>query len=1528
MQIKNELYEATLKRGELKIMLGSSLSCILWGKYWGMLHKVFDSEKYRRSYNIIKIDFSQCYWADPMPLLSVLLELVRLKEDYSKEVRIFLPRLVANNENNVNFYRGQFLKFLASQGFMKIIIDNFYVSDFKEILTYSKIERYTNYNYKLFYNGAEVVQAKIYDVTDSSLKPSIINKIEEEVLFRFKNTVSLQTYNILIEQIYNILNELIENVEKHAYRLNEKKRFGLYIRKRYGAVKNYGRESKVLNSYSDILKKEKKNCPALDNQILIEGEAVLEIFFVDIGMGLRGSLKEYYTKQLNKQYKYPVRELFCKVLKDGVRRETLNSITPFGGLHFISRILQDSNGYIWCNEGKEWIGTASIGLLKGNVNDVKVALTESEDQLQNTGLLWCFRIPYSDISKSRNSIAQLWKSIPSTHPVFKAYQELDRDLCVSRVICKDDRYNNCILMNGTSINWKNNFDKQEKDNISSYSGKIDTYIWFPKPYYSKNMIITILKKYIEGVIKNTISESQKVNIIIGEIDSNELTSFYYALNNMWINVLRCEQIASIILITKRWEVIFLENIEQHLRNSLEKSLIFWSYTSNNSAKVHENIKEYAKMLRKYDSYLFWNFIKVHQQEKIYINADIVWNNEMTVNGYLDFERVYLYEDIYLLLKNALLRTSGFVNNSEIVYKNIDQASARICQEANITILYSDYKTVHMVNVGSACATGYTREYYYKENKADINVIFFAHPSFEKKINDTAFLLIWPELNFFTSFLRENETYYRLGKTNLITKNCNEMLIDTIGVYKNSVRNKKETYLDFQKKYPKFIKYGHYKTDKHHYLIGFDLLTYIKYSYLKKEGAFVYFLWKIITYLGKGEEDKVYINIKDKEWIRVLKDCEYNDRIDNGEVIVYHSNTFTEYIIKLVKDVLPDSLVKRMIPINIIEIQPKGAPVTFSPITLDLLKSIFKDKDKVGIMYFDSSFSTGRKMMEIENILLSTGCSKVTFLSVFDMRRLRNEDIRNYSYWKINIPRLDDDAHCILCNTLKMLENFRDKVDKKINFRIQDWFTNWKSMSITNSISGHGIEIDEEVKCNVDAIPISDSNTLNICIAEKLCESYSNDYVYKFINRKTNLSIYLKMQLICTQICLYGNQNSRQLQLNLLSELVGSMAKSEIVNAYTSLAGIVLISQPEYLIYELLNEILYVNQEQKVLSIKKFFLDSENLDLVIAIGYFVKNFHIIEQLVNGYENRYKGNFKLIKLINEHLLPEKELKLLSKEFEGLLINEQGRRHNTNIQKLLMEHVTDFDYFKERCQCVRNDINRLYELSKHFPIALANSRVMIDNTHDDIKDIIIEMENLMLQEEENYSKKIMLGTEIKRFSISEELKSIICKCKDGFEVILNSYFIEFSEETKQYFAQLVAKYAKKYGKDVKLKVSRNENIDNLHKWYYWNQGIEKEFQYLLENLEHCTKNIENINGNAQMIIEIYFDFNIILIQLKSWSEKTADIVKDAFWAKNRLSKEQAIAFDVMFDFENLQNSNEGDFLLETKMSVPACFQQLKGE
>lgn len=1521
MQKKNELYELIDKRSEIKIILKNKLSCKLWGEYWGIISNYFDTKSFLYDCNVIKMDFSQCYWADPIALLSILLQLMKIKYELKKNIKIILPRLGVNNSNNINFYKGQFLKFLATQGFMKIMIENFYIYDNKEILTKNKINKYANYNYALTYDNAEIVLAKVFDLENIKIE-NLMSMIEEEILCRLKNTVSLQTYYVLETQVYNIITELIENVDKHAYFLGNRKWFGLYIRRRYGAIRSCN-ERRL--QYPEIVQKEYINCPALDNQVVFESEAFLEIFFVDIGMGMRGSLQEYYKNEIRRKYKYPIRELFCKVLKEGLRKNDLASLTPYGGLHFICRILKESNGYIWCNEGKEWVGSHSSNLLNKKGEMPKVAVTDNKDNAQNRGLSWCFRIPYSDIAKSKNTIAYAWENQASQHPVFKIFQSIDRSLCINRTVCVDDINDKCILMSGEPRLWEEELQRILESDIS-LCGKADSYVWFPKNYYAKNAIITRLKEILEEIISKIAPPLEDLNIVIGEIDLNELISFYYALNNISLNVLGSFNIIKIILVTKTWEVVCLSKNENCLCINEDISRKYNAYNSNNSNKLHDCIAEYAKFIRKYDSYLFWKYIKQNQSEKIFINADIRWNNKMVIKGYLDMERIYLHPELYEILKNSLKRTSGFMPNSEVEYKSIDNPSARICQEINSNKIYNNLKGVSIINVGSACVTGYTRESFYKENRVDVNIIFFAHECFNKSIRDTAFLFVWPNHDFFADFKLEKVCYYRLGKTNLITPNSNEMLIDINSVYKNVVRNKRETYADFQQRYPRFIKYGHYKTDRHHYLIGFDLITYIKYSAIKKEGALVFVLWKIINYLSTGNND-VYQSLNDAEWKKVLENYPGKEDIGHGELVVYHSNTFTEYIFKLVREILPRNLTERIVPINIIEIQPKGVPVTFSPFTFELLRKYFSDDDVQGVLYIDSSFSTGRKMIEIENILLSSGCQRVSFLSVFDMRRLRNEDLKNYSYWKVNVPRLDDGSQCIFCNTLKLIENFCVSVDSEMNERIQEWLHNWKCLSIVNTINGHGIENISGFQYNVDGIPIYDSNSLNIFAAEKLCESYSNDYVYKFISGKTDLSIYLKLQLICTQICLYGNQSSRQLQLSLLSELVGNMAKSNIVNSYTSLAGLVLVSQSDMLIYDLLNEILYENDNTKILSIKKYLLNSENLDLVIAFTYFVKNSHMVDRLLNGYEKTYPGNYKLMPLINAHLLPEKDLKLLSKEFEGILINEQGHRHNTHIQKLISEHVTDVQAFKGRCQNVRNDLQRLYELSKHFPVALASSREMPNNMRCDIGGDIEKAKLLMICDEERYEKEEKEGRKPNQMIISEELKEVLLKCKCGFEGILNEYFISYSNETIEYFEKTVSEYERKYEKKIKLDVTNNVTRNDFHKWYYWNRGIETEFKYFIENLEHCVRPVMN-GEDTFMHVNVLFELNQIMIIILSWSQKIADIVKNEFMSKNRLSKEQALAFDVIFDFDDKKKNENGEFLLETKMSVPACYQQLKGD
>lgn len=119
---------------------------------------------------------------------------------------------------------------------------------------------------------------------------------------------------------------------------------------------------------------------------------------------------------------------------------------------------------------------------------------------------------------------------------------------------------------------------------------------------------------------------------------------------------------------------------------------------------------------------------------------------------------------------------------------------------------------------------------------------------------------------------------------------------------------------------------------------------------------------------------------------------------------------------------------------------------------------------------------------------------------------------------------------------------------------------------------------------------------------------------------------------------------------------------------------------------------------------------------------MKNNYLIEQLINGFPDKTTSPF--INMINEHILPDKSLKLLFKEFEGLYINEMGRRHNTNCQKLLTEHSTEYNDFEKRCSQVINDVNRLCELIKHFPIALKNSCSVEYSSRQQLNDYVAKL------------------------------------------------------------------------------------------------------------------------------------------------------------------------------------------------------------
>ncbi len=1496
-------------QNELFIKLDANLSCKWWGDNWGeIFHFVETSVSHKRNKKL-KVFFSNCIWADPIPMLSIILGLLHFKEDYGVIVEVFLPRLDKENAGNKNYEKGQFLKFLATQGFLRILLDNFIIKNSRIPLDQRVINKYSNYKYHLFYNDAEVFRARTFSISNAESKKNIIKLVEDELHTTFRNTVSLQTFNVVSEHIYNVLNELIENVFRHAYGENEQKRFGLYIRKRYGAAKNYGADFK--NARQQVERRERANCPAMDNQILLEGDAVLEIFFVDIGMGLKGSLIDYYST-LKKNYTYPIRELFYKVLKDGIRKHGGMALTPFGGLHFLCRVMQECNGYVWCNEGVEWVGSSCKKLL-GNSPETKSELTGTYNDHLHPGLSWAFRIPYSDTIKHKSAIASTWKGQPQEHPVFKAFQTIEKTISACNICVFDNKQDSTIYAHGKAKDW---LDISQDEAFNEHAKRANAFIWFPKAFYSKNNIVKKAKEYVERIRK---ADSEKdINLVIGDIVSHELTCFFYAFYNIQCSTLGFENVKRIVLITNKWEVVCLENVNNRFSNRNDVAESIYNVKANNSSTVCQSITVYALFLRTYGSYAFWNNILKYHTDKLFINASVQWSDKTLIEGYLDFERTYLYEDIYSLLKNALLRMTGCIRGANVEFRPIDNPAFRVCQDVSVESVPIENISTFTISTGTVCASGYTRDAYYKNQNAHFNVNFFAHPSFNKEIKNTAFLFIWPDDKSLDRIPREEKMYYRLGKTGLISECQHEQLISSSSAYKNTVRSKEEMYTDFQQRYPKFIKYGHYHTDNHHYLVGFDVMTYMKYSYLKKEGAFTYVLWKVISYLSKESDfEKNVQDLKDKDWIDVIQKCSFSDT-EKGEVIVYHSNTFTEYFMKYVREILPDQLKARIVPLNIVTIQAQGAPITFSPFIFEKLKNIFDCCTNEGILYIDSNFSTGRNMLEIENILLSTGCKRVNFFSLLDMRRLRNADTRSRAYWKINMPRLNDDSSCMICDALHKANTFTGSVEGSCVERIKAWNNNWSCMSITNITADHGLDAVDGISVNTsDNIHISNTTALNIYMAERISETYSNDCVYQFIRKKTDLSIQQKMQLICTQICLYGNQNSRQLQLSLLCELISNMAKQDEVNQYTSFAALILISQTESIMYELLNEVLYLNQNSNVLSAKKYLLNSENQDLIIAIGYFVKRHPLIEQLVNGYTDPESA---FIRKLNEILIPDKDLKLLSKEFEGILVNELGRaRHSTNIQKLILEHASCLEVYSRQCDAALHDIYRMHDIVQKLPMALASSRLSDNELFSKVRCSVTNVVNTLTIDLEEKQKN-PLEQQQTQVRASAELLSAIKECQDYFMDVLRGYFITYSEDTKKYFEQMVHDQEVRHKKRINIEVLGSEN----NKWFFWNQGIEKEFRFFLENVEHCTTKVD---GDAEMMVSIRFDYNELRIELKSWSDQMPDVVKLSFQKKNRLSKEQAKAFDVMFDFESSEKQ-AGLFLLVTKMSIPACYQQLGGK
>lgn len=72
--MKNNLFAINFKKDEITIVFSEKITSKVWGDFWGDVQQILAEKTYNnQKIRIAKVDMSNCIWADPLPLMSILM---------------------------------------------------------------------------------------------------------------------------------------------------------------------------------------------------------------------------------------------------------------------------------------------------------------------------------------------------------------------------------------------------------------------------------------------------------------------------------------------------------------------------------------------------------------------------------------------------------------------------------------------------------------------------------------------------------------------------------------------------------------------------------------------------------------------------------------------------------------------------------------------------------------------------------------------------------------------------------------------------------------------------------------------------------------------------------------------------------------------------------------------------------------------------------------------------------------------------------------------------------------------------------------------------------------------------------------------------------------------------------------------------------------------------------------------------------------------------------------------------------------
>ncbi len=1063
----------------------------------------------------IQFDFLACRWIDPLPLLSLLIEIVRAKK-LGCSISVLFPssddgpceeEFNKLNQNSPN----RLLLFLSREGFFSTLLAfgiPGYVGE-KE-LSADLIDSLKNVNASPSYTDAHFIPVTLYDVPllvngggvrddFSHFSADAVENILKDAEVALHTRCSAPQRRHLLYNLRAVIQEFLHNVQEHAYDDEPIRLAGLYVRYRQGGVILTGVNDKGF--YEECVNQEYKNCNMVSRDWLDSKIGCLELFFLDRGIGI---VSHFTQGKASVDFEYVMRSTFFSGESTKKTRKT-----EHGGLKLLHTLLSRSTDYLRAVDNMTWFGChVPFGRVGSQVVRRQSDMSKSEGLI---GLGYHVRLGWNASTQTDDA----WLSFSGDE-----IEQVFTELCKPPDSCAElfdlfDRYSiwDEFYANGDPLI------KDEK-----------YILWRPIPNRMKWDILSSMEDLSKRIRTGS-------TLVIVDIPSREAATYAAAMSNACFD--RREKwpkkFKRIILVTNRWGFAYAE----HRNYETGKHGYSTFATKDIPGKFKPGIQKkhigevtfrqlVVHWLKWLDSVHLWEYVNV--VDRLFLAEPIIWSEtdkhqpKEVISGYLDFTATVHHKSCAVLYRNALGRIFGLLDENRAEIIPVDNLASPVVHDVYAYEVMDPPESVSdimdKVAVGSVLVSGSTLQATGLNN----NIHFFVHGSAPQK-NIYPSLFHWLPRPIVKT---ESPIQKRIGKTAAIAPSgWLSIEIPRHGSDGELVgcRDPWATYADWQNPGPMIAKLGHWHYEGHHDLITINIPDAVDNAFIRKTPLAYFLVNKIISFLGVRAE------VLDQSWRE-----SYPKEVTRPGILIYRSHPSSEHIMDRILSVLPEDA-RSAVSNQIFPILPLRTKFGASTLLIPprMREEIRESNNNTRVMIFDDAAISGRTLQDLRTSLTDIGANNISFVLIANRLRMPAEAKNIDYYWRLDVPTMGREGSCALCSAWHQVDSFSKQLVNGSSAEIlEKWLKDWGAVSpLTNWHAGlNPMPIPLVVKkyCykpNSDPpeyraeIPIFRSTGLSIHAAEIHAMTARDDYGLKKIKEQREPAV--RIELAASQLLLFGDE---------------------------------------------------------------------------------------------------------------------------------------------------------------------------------------------------------------------------------------------------------------------------------------------------------------------------------------------------------------------------------------------------------------------